>query len=240
MKKSFAEIIDKDSHGKSFGFSNEILSIECVDLDDVESASAGSHTDKSMDCTFGIGQFNIVTRGFSSRRLLLVELKLNCTKHNLSPSDYTGKITHTRLLLKDVMTDLDESNIFIFTSEVSSKAKSDIFRWSQGSDGKILKTVLVHTPKEFCSYIGFQHEFPYTPLNSTDKISAELNEVANDTDQLAQVIQHWKKTALDYLYKGNRPEYEHITKTVKTIASKIIEGINPEVDHDYLILVLNG
>ncbi len=66
-----------------------------------------------------------------------------------------------------------------------------------------------------------------------------MKALTTDTDRLAQIIRKWKKVALDYLYKGNRPEYEHIVKTVETVTTEIIAGIKPEFDREYITLVLS-
>jgi hypothetical protein len=99
-KYSFGQIIDKDSPGNTFtfGFSNDILAMECIDIDAYETSQAGLN-DQTMDCACPIARFNDTTRMYSDGRLLLVEFKLNCVNHCLGKSVYTGKISHTRRLL---------------------------------------------------------------------------------------------------------------------------------------------
>jgi hypothetical protein len=154
FKKSFAEIIDKDSPGKSkkFGFSNNVLSMVCIDMDAMEASQSGLHN-QTMDCVCPIARYDRKRRTFSAKKLLLVEVKLNCTTHRLGESDYTGKISHTRSLLVGEM--LHETNVFLFTKAVKGIAKSNVERWKRGSHGNRFKHVSIMTPDDFSNYIDF-------------------------------------------------------------------------------------
>lgn len=234
-KKSFAEIVDKDSPGRTFEFSDDVLSMICVDLDAVERARSGAN-DRTMDCTFGIGRYDARRRSFVSERLLLVELKLNCVKHTLSASDYIDKVTHTRDLL--VGRAMHGSNIFLFTERVKGRAQRDVFGWSRGSNGKILKTVQIQTPVEFNDYIGFESQYPYKPINDGESISAELEAVSADASLLADAIEKWKRKALQYRYANNAEEYRHILDTVRSTAGAFAENMAEDVDREYIRLII--
>lgn len=62
-KKTFAEIVAKDSGDRSFGFSSDVLSMLCLDLDAIESLRSGDN-EKTMDCSVGIGRYNVTQRVF--------------------------------------------------------------------------------------------------------------------------------------------------------------------------------
>lgn len=235
--KSFADIVDKDSPGKTFGFSDDILSMRCVDMDCVEKLIFEAKQDETMDCMVGIGLFSIERREIIKRRMLLVELKMNSRRHNLKASDYIGKIKHTRNLLMGK--DLHPNHVFLFADGVRGKAKSDVANWRRGSNGKILRSVLVKSPEEFNDYIGFESQYPYIPENSEVGIRSSIMSVSSDIDALSHSIEEWKKLMEEYRYRrNNSQEAEHILKTVRAVVSEIKDSFADGFEREYLILIL--
>jgi hypothetical protein len=143
-RASFEAIVKKDSPNKRFGFSNDILSMICIDMDAVENA-LGVDLNKTMDCIVPVGNMHESSKNLVSKRFLLVELKMNSKKHNLGSHDYTDKIRHTRNLLADVP--LHEDNIFIFPDSVRSVAYRAINNWSKGSNGNLFKSIRPRSTK---------------------------------------------------------------------------------------------
>lgn len=237
VKKSFAEIVDKDSPGKSFGFSEEILKMSCLDLDEIEMSKSGDN-DKTMDCSVGIGKFNEKKRTYAATKLLLVELKLNCKKHNLKQEHYCGKIAHTRNMLSG--TPLHSENIFLFTSAVKGRAIREVFSWSQGSNGSVLKKVHIMSPEEFNDFIGFESQYPYKPINDEARIIAEIKGSFEESiDKLASTIDDWKDKGQTYIHRNNRQEASHIFKHLKSTLSSIVDKIEAEDDREYILLKID-
>ncbi len=235
-KKTFAEIVAKDSGDRSFGFSSDVLSMLCLDLDAIESLRSGDN-EKTMDCSVGIGRYNVTQRVFAGRMLLLVELKLNCVNHTLGASHYIGKVRHTRDLLAD--RNIHGSHIFLFTGQVKGKAQRDVFGWSRGSNGNVLKTIRIMTPVEFNGYVGFESQYPYKPINDGQTMAAEIAGAAVDAVSLAEVIEKWKQKGIAYRHAGNMPEACHISHTVKSAAAAVVDNMEPGVDREYIQLILD-
>ena len=78
FRHRFIDIVQKDSPGKTFGFSVGIQNINCFDLDAAVS-SLGGDKQCSMDCIIRIGDYDTVHARFSNPKWLLVEFKLNST-----------------------------------------------------------------------------------------------------------------------------------------------------------------
>ncbi|MCM1066643.1 MAG: hypothetical protein NC418_03600 [Muribaculaceae bacterium] len=233
MKMSFAEIIEKDSPRKNFGFSPDVLAMQCIDLDALEASRSGDR-DKTMDCLTSIGTFNPERQSFVNPRFLLIELKLNCTNHNLSTSDYTGKVTHTRTLLSGVA--LHPTNIFLFTESVKSRAKQFVERMSRGSSGKLLGSVAIMSPTDFNNYIGFTHQFPYKPTHSAASITNEISSAASDSQLLVNAFEKWKDIAVGFFYSGNSQETKHIASVLHTEFDRLTLA---DEDRSYLSLLLD-
>jgi hypothetical protein len=238
FKTTFAEIIAKDSSRRNFEFSEQILEMHCLDVDALE-AHRGGPSDKTMDCACPIAKFNDVSRDYTTQKLLLVELKLNCVGHRLSREDYVGKITHTRALLLSTA-HLHDAQIFLFTDSVKSRVKHDVERWKRGSGASELQNVQVMSPKELNDFIGFECFYPYHPLNEASAIQQKLQEKAKDVDALVAEIQHWRALAQRYKYDHNLQESTHIYDILRQTIRPILLAMPAESDEKmYLSLSVN-
>lgn len=226
-KFSFAEIIEKDSHGKRFGFTDYILDMRCIDMDAVELARFGQ-LDKTMDCCIGIATLNRQTREYSADKLLLVELKLNCKSHNLKPDDYKGKISHTLDLLSGYQS--YRKKIFLFQGSVCSIAKSIISRWLRGSNPGELRDVEVLTPKLFNEFIGFEHQFERIPLTNADDIISSVNDASASAELLLKTIETWGSKANNFKKRYNLFEAKHIENTLREAVLAILPKFDDNED----------
>lgn len=225
FKHSFAEIVDKDSPGKKFGFTGDILAMRSVDMDAVELARTGQ-LDKTMDCCIGIATLEPHSREYSAHKLLLVELKLNAKNHNVRQNDYKGKISHSRDILREYP--LHPKNIFIFTKQVCGKAKRDLAGWCRGGGAGDLKTVTVLAPEEFNNFVGFEHQFEQLPLTNPEDIISSVENCSQLSDELMDVIETWKAKANGFRLQYNVKEAVHIENTLRNAVMGIISGIENE------------
>lgn len=235
FKKLFSEILYKDYEDNSYGFSDDVLAMVCIDHDEWEKSISGSN-DKTMDCSTTVASFDDGRRTYSNHRHLLVELKLNCKSHTLSKSDYTGKIVHSRDLL--VGHSQHPANIFIFIDSVQRKAKSDLAQWSRGSGGSIFKTVVPITPADFNSFVGFEHQFPYKPINKRETIVESLTAALGDADAICAAIAYWKNQVISYIGVYRLQEVSHICETVVSQCEILVESLQDEVDKQFITLEL--
>lgn len=100
-KCTFEEIVQKDSGDKDFGFDKKrILKMQSFDVDEIERNTGKSgNKNCTMDLVIGIASFDCTKRKFSNRRLLPVELKLNCKSFNPKIiGDLKNKDEHTRAM----------------------------------------------------------------------------------------------------------------------------------------------
>lgn len=236
FKRSFADIVDKDSHGKRFGFTDDILAMRCIDMDAVEIARS-KQLGKTMDCCIGIAKWESPTRTYSAHKLLLVELKLNCgDNHNVKAKEYRGKISHTVELLKP--SKLHPKRIFLFRNPAYSKAKSDVARWCKGGNAGVLRDVLILTPEEFNEFIGFEHQFEHIPLTKAQDIVKSVKDTSHSADELLNVIEAWMSIAYGFRSKYNVFEAEYIELTLREEVLRVLPEFNNEVDRLLLEMTL--
>jgi hypothetical protein len=234
-KYSFGQIVDKDSPGKTFGFSDDILAMECIDMDAYETDQAGLN-DQTMDCACPIAKFNDTTRIYSDRKLLLLEFKLNCVNHCLGKSVYTGKMSHTRQLLATER--LHGENIFIFTDSVKSKAVRQVNSWKMGSNSAVLKNALVMSPKELNNYIGFESNFPYKYRTNVDDIINSILANVDNVDQLVSELEKWKKEAEKFKKQQNIIESRYIIEILKRVVLESVDYVKDEIGREYIKLCI--
>ncbi|MDE6611848.1 MAG: hypothetical protein K2K22_04725 [Muribaculaceae bacterium] len=238
FKMSFAEILHKDYGDNTYGFSADVLGMLCIDHDAWEKSVSGQENDKTMDCSTSIAAFDNNRFSYSHHRHLLIELKLKCVAHNLNKNDYTGKIGHSRSLLTGHPQ--HPSNIFIFTEKVQRKAKSDIAQWSRGSGGAIFKSVLAMTPGNLNEYIGFEHQFPYKPLNERQKITEGLTDAHGDPDKLYKILSYWKEQAALHMGAYRHLEYLHICTTIASISDELLDSLPEGIDKEAIRIELTA
>lgn len=235
FKKQFSEILYKDYEENSYGFSQEVLNMICIDHDEWEKSSSGSN-DKTMDCSTAVASFDDVRRIYSNHRHLLIELKLKCKSHTLDKSDYTGKIKHSRDLLFGSR--LHSAYIFIFIDSVQRKAKSNLAQWSRGSNGSIFKMIVPITPTDFNSFIGFEHQFPYTPINKREAIVDSLKTTLGNADAIYAAISYWKDKVIAYMGTYQLQEVSHICETISSLYESLVGSLEDEIDKQFIILEL--
>lgn len=117
---TFGNVVQKDSSGKSFGFAQRILDMNCWDMDSIEVAQHGSN-DMTMDLVLGLEDFDDVRQVAATKYLLPVELKLNCVAFNLRATELTGKDEHTRQY--DMGIRFGSNSVFLFTNRVVGQVK---------------------------------------------------------------------------------------------------------------------
>lgn len=117
---TFGNVVQKDSLGKSFGFAQRILDMNCWDMDSIETAQHGSN-DMTMDLVLGLEDFDDVRQVAATKYLLPVELKLNCVAFNLRATELTGKDEHTRQY--DMGIRFGSNSVFLFTNRVVGQVK---------------------------------------------------------------------------------------------------------------------
>lgn len=176
-KCTFQEIVQKDSGDKDFGFDKKrILKMQSFDVDEIE-RNTGKSGDKdcTMDLVIGIASFDCTERKFSNRRLLPIELKLNCKSFNLEKGKLKEKDKHTREMKWNYVPFFSKS-IFLFPSGIIDKAKNELGRWKRGSGGSDVKNWVLLTPNDFNNYIVFAEDYPYSPKTDFSSIENTINE----------------------------------------------------------------
>lgn len=239
--KTFGEIVDKDSPGKNFGFSADISKMKSIDMDEVEKDISGRN-DKTMDCVIGVGQYRRADRRFVDKRLMLVELKLNCDrdkrKPNLRKSDYVGKIKHTRELLSTYV--LHPSYVFLFTEECIGDAKHKVKNYSRGRDAKLLNDIVLLTPEQFNGFVGFKDQADLEPIYSKENILSEFKKASTDPDSFEKVFRKWEGIAFDLYKKYNLEDALYISRVIIDFANEYRKGLTDEADREYVGLLAAG
>lgn len=232
FKTTFAEVMHKDYGELTYGFSQDVLGMTCIDHDSWEKSISGND-DKTMDCSTGIAAFECTRRAYSAHRHLLVELKLKCRSHTLHKEDYLGKIRHSRALLAGSPQHPD--NVFIFIDAVQRKAKSDLTQWGRGTGGSIFRTILPLTPDGFNSFIGFEHQFPYKPVNDAQAIENHLKTNAGDAGALCKALDFWKKKVTYYIGVYQTSEAKHICDTITSLRDTLLRDYHPGTEDGDII-----
>lgn len=175
-KCTFEEIVQKDSGNKAFGFEERILKMQSFDVDKIEmNTSENADKDCTMDLVIGIASFDDTERKFSNRRLLPIELKLNCKSFNLEKGKLKEKDKHTREMKWNYVP-FSSKSIFLFPSGIIDKAKNELGRWKRGSGGSDVKNWVLLTPNDFNNYIVFAEDYPYSPKTDFSSIENTINE----------------------------------------------------------------
>lgn len=231
---TFGSVIAKDSGDKTFGFSERILAMECIDMDLWEKSLSGD-ADKTMDCAIGISAFDDTTRRHSSHRILLVELKMNCTsrKATISSGELSGKVRHSKEML--IKHTLDKHMIFLFPETQRSLYARELSRWQRGTDKSIYQNWKVLSPSQFNNYIGFKEDYPYKPIYSEVSISQSLlvPSAKNNYDGLLIELEGWKDKLNECMVRYQSEEVKHIrsviSKTMETILPSMPNGEDKEL-----------
>lgn len=192
-------------------------SIECLDMDAYEHSLSKKNPDRTVDAVIGIALPHS-----ASRSLLLIELKMGCTKlSSLSKGELEHKVCYTKSLLSGVCT-IHKDSIFIFTEAMYQQAKSWFYR--QSMCGGELRNSEVFSVSMFSNQVK-KISSDYKPIHTQESItnSLERHRLDSDWQKFFNQIQYWCEQALKYKYRHENPEYENISSVLRNIWSDLDE-----------------
>lgn len=225
-KCTFEEIVQKDSGDKDFGFDKKrILKMQSFDVDEIE-RNTGKSGDKdcTMDLVIGIASFDCTKRKFSNRRLLPVELKLNCKSFNLKIDDLKNKDEHTREMEWNGVP-FSSKSIFLFPPEIIGIANRFVAEKQRGSGGSDIRNWILFDPNGFNNYIHFAESCPYYPETDFSRIENTINEFITEGKILDCAY---------YLDESIRPILEDFKKQYKIEEIKyVVECLRKTMDAIY-------
>ena len=221
----FIDIVQKDSPGEIFGFSDHMQNAMCLDLD-VAAKSLGGNNPSTLDCAFRVGNYNVINSKFSNPRWLLVELKLNSVEAQKDRKDLLKKVTDTEKGFSGET--LDTSRNFIYNKALHSQKRNLFNSWKKGTNASTFKNWNCFSPEEFECFLLFKENLPYNPINESDAILASLP-LSITPEEFDSQMQYWKRLAEEYKLKGNQYEYEHILAVLYSILGAYLSMI-PESD----------
>lgn len=230
---SLAAVSIRD-YQQDYGFSDHIAAL---DIDAWETSLSGNN-DKTMDTAIGIADY--VNNQTRSKRLLLVELRMNYGGHgqNSKTSEMKSKNQHSRNML--VESALDDRSFFVFRKNVAPIVKRRIS--SESKVDKSLQHWQILSPEEFVNLFQFAKDLPYTPESPIDEIrerGSQLVAIA-DFENVIRLLRHWTTQARLYKDKYKLEESKVLTSvmqeflTVLALHESVILG--EEIELDYLIV----
>lgn len=225
-KCTFEEIVQKDSGDKDFGFDKKrILKMQSFDVDEIERNTGKSgNKNCTMDLVIGIASFDCTERKFSNRRLLPIELKLNCKSFNLKIDDLKNKDEHTRAMEWNGVP-FSSKSIFLFPSGIIDIANRFVASKQRGSGGSDVKNWVLLTPNDFNNYIVFAEDYPYSPKTDFSSIENSINNFITEGNI-------WGCTC--YLVESVRPRLEVFQKRYKIEEIKyVVECLRKTMDAIY-------
>lgn len=228
-KCTFEEIVQKDSGNKAFGFEERILKMQSFDVDKIEmNTSENADKDCTMDLVIGIASFDDTERKFSNRRLLPIELKLNCKSFNPKIiDDLKKKDKHTREMEWNDIPFYPES-IFLFPSGIIHRAKNRLGRWKHGLGGSDIRNWNFFDPDGFNEHIVFAEDCPYSPETDFSSIENTINKFITEKN-------FWDCAC--YLYDSIRPILEDFKKQYKIEEIKyVVASLRKTMDAIYPML----
>lgn len=232
----FSEILEKDYHGKEFGFSDRVLATRCIDMDAVEKDGGGVF-DRTMDCVVGVSDYDEAHSKHSRHRLMMVEMKLGCTGFSMKPGYLRDKVNHTLELLSGKL--VDSARCFIFPKRVIGDAKRRLSQWKRGSDGELYRDWVFLQPAEYNDFLHFAEDYPYTPVTDRQDIENTFKDdgfFSADIQKIVKVREYWLSLALEYKYRGVVDEYDHIVEIVDEIVSSLVNEMEDGDDKELLKL----
>lgn len=225
-KCTFEEIVQKDSGDKDFGFDKKrILKMQSFDVDEIERNTGKSgNKNCTMDLVIGIASFDCTERKFSNRRLLPIELKLNCKSFNLKIDDLKNKDEHTREMEWNGVP-FSSKSIFLFPSGIIDIANRFVASKQRGSGGSDIRNWILFDPNGFNDYIHFVESCPYYPETDFSSIENTINEFITEGNI-------WGCTC--YLVESVRPRLEVFQKRYKIEEIKyVVECLRKTMDAIY-------
>lgn len=238
-KMTFADVLKRDYKDKTFNFSPRILSMKAVSIDEME-LNRTKLLDKTMDTCVGIATHDSLKRygdiiNCSHHRLLLVELKLNCTSStSITPGPLLGKVSHTRTLLAGYPVDI--ADIFIFTKELAASYKRTFINLKKGGNKNAYLYWEAMSPEDFNNYIAFEEDLPFEPINKKEDIISDLTSAYYDMgiDSLIQSLSYWRQQMANYHNSYQLLEEDHVMTTVKETLQTLTPEIKDEDELTYL------
>ncbi len=159
-----ANLAERDYPGQGIFKGCEIPSI---DLDAFERSS-----DRSNDCTSDgvIGIADVSVCRFSSRRLLLTELRMGYeTPKNLDFHNIRQKYIHSSDILheSDPVKTISSEFALIFKRNVAPIAQRKFWSWAKESSKRSAVNWKAYDPESFCNYISYGKTLPLMPTEET-------------------------------------------------------------------------
>lgn len=225
-KCTFEEIVQKDSGDKDFGFDKKrILKMQSFDVDEIERNTGKSgNKNCTMDLVIGIASFDCTERKFSNRRLLPIELKLNCKSFNLKIDDLKNKDEHTREMEWNGVP-FSSKSIFLFPSGIIDIANRFVASKQRGSGGSDIRNWILFDPNGFNYYIHFVESCPYYPETDFSSIENTINKFITKDDI---------EGCTRYLEESVRPRLEVFQKRYKIEEIKyVVECLRKTMDAIY-------
>lgn len=225
-KCTFEEIVQKDSGNKDFGFNECIIKMQSFDVDEIERNTCKKSGNKNctMDLVIGIASFDCTERKFSNRRLLPIELKLNCKSFNLKIDDLKNKDEHTREMEWNGVP-FSSKSIFLFPSGIIDIANRFVASKQRGSGGSDIRNWILFDPNGFNDYIHFVESCPYYPETDFSSIENTINKFITKDDI---------EGCIRYLEESVRPRLEVFQKRYKIEEIKyVVECLRKTMDAIY-------
>lgn len=225
-KCTFEEIVQKDSGNKDFGFNECIIKMQSFDVDEIERNTCKKSGNKNctMDLVIGIASFDCTERKFSNRRLLPIELKLNCKSFNLKIDDLKNKDEHTREMEWNGVP-FSSKSIFLFPSGIIDIANRFVASKQRGSGGSDIRNWILFDPNGFNDYIHFVESCPYYPETDFSSIENTINKFITKDDI---------EGCTRYLEESVRPRLEVFQKRYKIEEIKyVVECLRKTMDAIY-------
>lgn len=177
-----------------------------------------------MDLVIGIASFDCTERKFSNRRLLPIELKLNCKSFNLKIDDLKNKDEHTREMEWNGVP-FSSKSIFLFPSGIIDIANRFVASKQRGSGGSDIRNWILFDPNWFNDYIHFVESCPYYPETDFSSIENTINKFITKDDI---------EGCTRYLEESVRPRLEVFQKRYKIEEIKyVVECLRKTMDAIY-------
>lgn len=186
--------------------------IECLDMDVYERSVCGQNPDNTVDAVIGVCNCKNDKRK-TLHRLMLLELRMDYeSNRNLSVTQMTRKVAHTRDLLgSDVP--IENNSFFIFDNAVSEQVK----RWfvSKRNEGGSFKKCIAWSVNDFYANVISYDDLPYTPLYDKEAIINELSSFVDKSNwkKLFSGLNYWLGKAKNLQY-ANKREYENLSEAI--------------------------
>lgn len=235
FRKTLKEIVQKDSPGKTFEFTDSVLQISALDLDDIE-AECGGEKSSTMDCLVGIGSYNPYKGDLTNVRYMLIELKLNSKKDHLDKKSLTSKVNHSSELLKDKP--LEQIKVFIYPERMFQLAKRHFSSWQRGDKSNYYKLWKCMTPAMYNEFILFKENIPLIPLYGDDEIHSSFSDAFNNisTDEFINVLEYWVTKAVEFRNQYQIFQEQNILGILKGIFQNFIDTAIDSEDKEFLKL----